>query len=485
MNARRMLGWAYRRCDALLLARLPPATQRKIVTRLLHIARNVFPSASWPASADGLLARRSVLGAPAGRRSLPDWALADMADLARQVDPLLSPEAFLAARPRALLTPVHWSQAGHAYRRILKRIGTERFDTVLLVPWLRRGGADLAALHHARVCREEFGQRVLVIGTECSASTWAERLGNQVPFIDIGPELASLSAAGHEPEIVLARLLIQLAPGRVHLINSHTGWRTLERFGKAIGQRTEVFVSLYCDEISPAGVREGLAQRFLPTTWQWLDGVISDNTASPIGWHQSLGVDPDLFRVVHLPAPPRRARHSVPGPSPGNRVLWASRLERQKRPELLVALASQTPDIEWDIHGAPLDGRDRCLAALSRLKNVHLHGSYEDFAAIVRPEHLAFVYTTAWDGLPNVLLEAATADLPIVAPDIGGIRDLLPPEHLLPGDAAVAEYAQAIRALADPGVRHARLAIQDAQLRSFTAERFSAAMRQVYGLSAD
>jgi glycosyltransferase involved in cell wall biosynthesis len=36
-----------------------------------------------------------------------------------------------------------------------------------------------------------------------------------------------------------------------------------------------------------------------------------------------------------------------------------------------------------------------------------------------------FLYTSNFDGLPNVLIEAAAAGLPIVSSDVGGIRELL------------------------------------------------------------
>jgi glycosyltransferase involved in cell wall biosynthesis len=40
-------------------------------------------------------------------------------------------------------------------------------------------------------------------------------------------------------------------------------------------------------------------------------------------------------------------------------------------------------------------------------------------------EYGAFLYTSLWDGIPNVLLEAAGADLPIVSSNVGGIGELI------------------------------------------------------------
>jgi len=412
-------------------------------------------------------------------RTLPPWALKDMRDLSLEVDPLLSPAEFLQSRPQARYAPTHWTDAGKAYQRILDRIGSRRFDTILLVPWLRRGGADLAALHHARLCDGELGQRTLVIATQASDSPWADRLPHDVLFIDAGSEFHNLSAALDEPEIVLARLLIQLAPDRIHVINSHVAWRMLERFGLAIRQQTRIFVSLYCDELTVDGQAAGLAQQYLPKTSQWLDAIITDNSASAGSWSRTLGIRHDLFKVVHFPAPPMvaAARSGVPG----KRVLWASRLERQKRPELLVAIATRMKDVQWDVHGTAVSDNDPHLSALATLDNVTLHGPFDRFQDIVSPEHLAYVYTTAWDGLPNVLLEAATANLPIVAPDIGGIRDLLPAQWLLAADAGVADYALDIELLGDSRIRQQRLDAQNERVAMFTWQAFSDGMRNIDG----
>ena len=59
-----------------------------------------------------------------------------------------------------------------------------------------------------------------------------------------------------------------------------------------------------------------------------------------------------------------------------------------------------------------------------------MRGAYQGFENIPEKERYAcFLYTTAYDGLPNVLLEAASVRIPIIAPpSIGGLADLVQPE---------------------------------------------------------
>lgn len=476
----RWLSRAYRLFDRLLLARLPASLQRAIIASLLIVARHLFPARAWPGSPDRLLARRSLRRAPS--QGMPDWARADMEHLALEIDPLLAPERFLAHHPPAVLAPTQWIHAGQAYTRLRGCLPDRQFDTVLLVPWLIRGGADLGALHHARACHDEFGQRTLVIATELKDSPWASRLPDGVHFIAAGHEFAVLNDSIHEPESVLARLLIQLAPARIHIINSPLAWRTVAMFGKAIRQQSRIFASLYCDERDEHGRHTGLAQTYLPAAVHSLDAVISDNTATPLVWQRMLGVPPALFHAVHFPGPMPSQSSSTAATTPHrNRLLWASRLDRQKRPELLLELASSMQDFHWDIHGMPSTINGHILKALNRLSNVTLHGSYEQFHDIVRAEHLAYVYTSAWDGLPNVLLEASSARLPIIAPDIGGIRDLLPETLLLDAQADAGAYSRGIRRLTDNCARENHLALQDARFQIFTWENFVTGMRGIDG----
>src|SRR5438270_13573351 len=80
--------------------------------------------------------------------------------------------------------PVRGEQiaADHRHRR-----GARRIDLVVLVPWLKRGGADLAALLLVEgMLRLDPDAAVVVIATESGGSPWAARLPPSVEFIELG-----------------------------------------------------------------------------------------------------------------------------------------------------------------------------------------------------------------------------------------------------------------------------------------------------------
>jgi len=141
-------------------------------------------------------------------------------------------------------------------------------------------------------------------------------------------------------------------------------------------------------------------------------------------------------------------------------ILWTSRVTRSKFPELLPRIARLLPHCDIHAYGAREFGyrfptAKRLLLPqydlgdrLSKATNLFWHGGYRSFDAI-RPERFdVLVYTSLYDGLPNVLLEAGAHGIPIVAPiTVGGINELISEETGWPvlNHYDAREYADRIR----------------------------------------
>jgi glycosyltransferase involved in cell wall biosynthesis len=468
----------YRLVNEHVFARMAPSSQIAIKRALLGVCRRVFPGLL----PDDVAAEQLVRSRPRKEVPLllPDWAKREMEELAIEVDPSLHPARFTSNNPVTYVVPFDRALAGEVYQQLLSQL-TSRFDAVLLVPWIKHGGADLGVLHHAKALTEIFGLRTLVIATEPQPSPWASRLPAGVQFLDAGPFLARLYHSPADANAVLARLMIQFAPRTIHVIGSRHGWEMIRLHGQAVRQSSGIFASLYCDDFDLNGCRDGYAVRYLQQTYRWLSGIITDNSASPRTWTEQLGIPSELFHVVPFPAPDQRIRERTA--VAGKRLLWAGRLDKQKRPDVLARIAELLPEFDWDVHGSGVvPGHAADVSGLSGATNVSMHGRYERFAEIVRDDHLAFVYTSQWDGLPNVLLEAAASGLPIVAPDIGGIRDLIPAERLIAPFDDAAAYAQRIRELASSS--HLRTEYVERQWQALSGRSwssFASAMAQVRG----
>jgi glycosyltransferase involved in cell wall biosynthesis len=62
--------------------------------------------------------------------------------------------------------------------------------------------------------------------------------------------------------------------------------------------------------------------------------------------------------------------------------------------------------------------------SIRRSKFVKYEGAFSSFSDIPLNDFDLFVYTSAYDGTPNVLVEAISSGIPVVAPDIGGVASL-------------------------------------------------------------
>lgn len=354
---------------------------------------------------------------------LPTWLVDDWRRI-HEVEPDLFPGR---AELRALrLDEARPSQLAPIFHSLRTTIGPG-VSHVVLVPWIRQGGADLTALNYVRALAE-LGTpgRVVLVCSEGPAAVWRDLVPPDVLIV----EQPTAGLTQSDAEVLMARLLLQLQPRVVHNVNSRLAWQVLQRFGDALAKESLLFASSFCTDIQETGRAVGYPVTYVRHSFGHLAAAITDCAAHAEELVQRFAFDRTRLIVHYQPVPhgldrgpdaPRMARGDGP-----LRVLWAGRIDRQKRPDLLAAIARACRDVavEFHVYGrAVLDsGHGHELADIP---NLTMHGSYEGFASLPHARFDLFLYTSEWDGLPNVLLEATAVGLPILAPAVGGIPELV------------------------------------------------------------
>ena len=214
---------------------------------------------------------------------------------------------------------------------------------------------------------------------------------------------------------------------------------------------------------------------------------------------RAAGVDATRLGLYRLGTEPL-ARPAAASGDGVLRVVSCSSLTSVKRVPLiaqaLVALANRHPErrFEWTHFGAGPE-LTRVRAALREMPtglDVQLPGHVPNDA--VRRHYAqqpvdAFVLLSASEGLPVSIQEAASAGVPVIATDVGGVRELVGDDNgaLLAADGSVAEIVDALeRVLLEPDATR-RQGRRDASLRrwadGFDAEanhsRFAARLHEL------
>ena len=182
---------------------------------------------------------------------------------------------------------------------------------------------------------------------------------------------------------------------------------------------------------------------------------------------------PERIRVVPngVPDVPERA---TPGREPP-RIVMVARFAPQKDHALLLRALSGLRDLPWslDLVGeGPLLEEVRTLAGRLGLEDrVRFWGKRKDVAEVLAQAQV-FALASRWEGLPLSVLEAMRAGLPVVATDVGGVREAVEEGvtgYLVPRGDEVALRERLRRLLEDPRLRES----MGASARRAYEERFT------------
>jgi glycosyltransferase involved in cell wall biosynthesis len=405
-----------KKCAAYVLRLLPERAADKIRKRL----RRMFSG------------ERRAGCPPAVRRALLEAA---------SIDGRLHPKMLPHAPYRG--TPDYEALPGRTYARIWRSLKTGPFGVVYLGPRISAGDADLMFANYMRAAAES-GKRVLCVITGNATNDFS-RIPAEVEVLEFGRQTEELS--DRQKDAVLARLLVQLAPSVIHAVNDRSAFELITTCGAALKRQSRIFASIFADAQDDRNIHYGMGTQFLRDLFPFCSGIINDNMLTALEWSNRLGLPLSFFHPVYGAVELAPGNREEPA-SPSRRVLWAGRLDEGNRLDVLLRIAKSSPHIQFDVFGRVVPKADSHLKQLKTLANVAFCGVCGAFSALPHGQYACLVYTTQFDGIPDVILEAAARGLPVVAPDRGGIADFITDDTgwLIKGHEDAAAFCQAINA---------------------------------------
>jgi glycosyltransferase involved in cell wall biosynthesis len=350
---------------------------------------------------------------------LPDWT-----KQAIQGAESLVPEWQMPKAQKQEIGQIEFAKPSTAFllETLRDQLGSN-LDSVLILHQLRRGGAELEALYHIEAIRKvKPNAKIAVLLTFFSDPDWSEHLPKDVVIIEYGKLLSRYIDHLNDTDI-LYQVLALLRPKMIHVKASDLGWNLFTRFGARLRQFSKLYCSLYCIDYTRDNKPISFAYSHLPWTYNYLTKIFSDNQALKDHLHQTYGYQ--KIEVLRFPSRVKAITPKVSFKKGGKlKILWASRISRQKNVPWLYAIAKSMPRDEFHVYGEYSE-RIPLVKELFELKNVIYHGGFDGLDSVPTENYDLFLYTSSWDGFPNVLLEAGLKGIPIISTKVGGITELL------------------------------------------------------------
>jgi len=321
----------------------------------------------------------------------------------------------------------HWGfMLGNAFRMV----GYEKYTDIVLLPWLKQGGGEKYILNILNeLAFNDPDRRFLILcGEQSSDHEWRNRLPNRSHLLDVYNAFPNLNDEERDKLVVRLILAVATPTSYLHIKPSIFAHRLIMKYASILLSR---FYSIYyrwlddCIMAYNAKITTDFFLSFIRKYINLFSCVLCDCMYIKKQDEERLAMGTDKYHILYnrIDEPISYKRYSLAH----YKLLWCSRICKQKRPEILVPLMNeiikQNPSIIIDVYGSVSDGYD--VATLFSHRNINYLGPFNNFYSLPIEAYDALIYTTLYDGMPNIVLEAMSVGLVVIAPNVGGISEII------------------------------------------------------------
>ena len=335
----------------------------------------------------------------------------------------------------------------YCYQLVTKHLLHDKYDYIMVVPWIIPGGIDLFSINYLKTIAELHPDyQILAILTNDfyhSLTTKELNFPKNIELINL-PDILHNDLLYQKYSINLLYSLINvLNPQYLHIIASKVGYDCIIKYSSQIHAKTSVLFSSYNYIVGKNGEYLGYHVQELPRAYRPGDIITTDNQKAKDFLAEEYGFIKDDI-LIHRQLLEPNTKTTQKAETDRIKILWAAHVRPEKNPEILPKIAKSLSSEKIDIvcYGLfdPSNWENGKNPLKTSLKNLTYAGPYQNFFKDIEPsKYDLFLYTSLTDGTPNVILEAAIAGLPIVSSDIGGIRDVVGQNAILIKDTSSPE----------------------------------------------
>jgi glycosyltransferase involved in cell wall biosynthesis len=349
-----------------------------------------------------------------------------------QIRELINLEGNIAVAPMKPITSIPVFEAIDLKKRdglnllYAEQICGNKFTDVFLISNLIRGGATTYLLEILELMSKNLKLRILVILTSSTKIEMKNQLEivssnkiSSVEFIIIDDVVGNSSRQSQ----ILMQFLMLLGPNRIWIMNSTLGYELVSKYGKNL---IDIPIQTFCFFFSES-------QNYLSHSRVWrrkmvpYSTIVSDNATYFSQIEASAGrvfdskvvlrraIDVDLRRSSQVI---RSRKHRRRWDTP-LKILWYGRWEKLKDTWLLLEMSQKFEFVHFSQYGTFDTEPPRNVNP-----NLTFNGGVKSFYDIPVDRFDFLFFTSEFEGMPNVVLEAVSVGLPVIAADVGGLKEV-------------------------------------------------------------
>ncbi len=300
---------------------------------------------------------------------------------------------------------------------------------------------------------------IVVIYTDEGGAASPGQLPADVRQIDFATAVKGLPDEHRQQALV--SLLRSFHADAIVNVDSAVFYAALTPYGKALAASERIFLHFRGNEPQPPGTWDGWSMKWFYAAYDYVAGFITDSSYvrdQLTDTYQLSETDRQRIHVLRTPVEPGLVPAAAVAEKSSRPCVgyWAGRWEWQGRFDTALGVARRMPDVDFVFWGEPA----RQGAVPGDLPdNVLVEEGFTHIGGLDLSQTAAWLHTCAREGVPNLLLEVAMTDVPIVAGDVGGVSEVLSEEDswLVADSEDPQAYATALRQIiSDPAAARRR-----------------------------